>query len=140
MTTSTEAEPAGREAVVAANVRRLREAAGISQVELATLIAKSGYDLGEMAVCNIENGKRRIRINDLFPLGEALGVDPMSLLRPGAGSGQLCVITLEGGAVEEVTADEYEIGEQWTRFLLQGQLVYFGRVLSVRIKQVGAES
>lgn len=132
-----------REAIVAANVRRLREAAGLTQPELASLAAKAGHDLGEQVVGNIEGGRRRIRIDDLFALGDVLGVQPTSLLLPGAMAGVTYEITFEGGNAERVTADDYKVDERWIHFHLQGQLVYFAasaRVLGVRIAPDGGES
>lgn len=143
MTATREAtQTTSREAIVGANVRRLRDAAGISQAELASLITKSGHDFGEMAVWSIENGRRRVRIDDLFTLGHALGVEATSLLRPGAGSGALFEIVFQGAVTEQVTADEYEIDDQWIRFQRQGRPVYLaavGRVLGVRILTDGGE-
>jgi transcriptional regulator with XRE-family HTH domain len=135
--------PASREVIVGANVRRLREAAGISQTELANLISKMGHDLGEQVVGNIENGRRRIRIDDLYALGQGLGVAPMSLLNPGAGNGQLYEVAFEGGITERVTADDCDFGEQWIRFRLQGQPVYVAataRVFGLRINPGGDRS
>lgn len=144
MTPTREAtQTTSREAIVGANVRRLREAAGLSQTELARLISKSGHDVGEQVVGNIETGRRRIRIDDLLGLGEALGVPPMNLLRPGAGPGVLFEVVFEGGVTEQVTAGEYEISEQWIHFRLQGQIVYLAsaaRVLGIRVRQDGDAS
>lgn len=136
-------EAISREAVVGANVRRLREAAGLSQAELASQVAKSGHALGEMAVWGIENGKRRITVDDLFALGAALGVVPTSLLSPDAGPGVLFVITFAGSGPVDVTADEYDTVDEWIRFQLKGRLVYLAsarNVLGIRVQQDGDES
>ncbi|MDX2697110.1 helix-turn-helix domain-containing protein [Streptomyces ipomoeae] len=136
-------EAISREAVVGANVRRLREAAGLSQAELASQVVKSGHTLGEMAVWGIENGKRRINVDDLFALGTALGVTPTSLLSPDAGPGILFVVSFASGGSVDVTADEYDIVSEWVRFHMQGQLVYLAstrHVLGIRVQQDGDES
>lgn len=141
MTASKPTIATPREAVVATNLRTLRKTAGISQGELSRLVAKTGYDLSEQAIGNIEIGKRRVQIDDLIALGEALGVPAMSLLRPDAGSGVVHEVVFESGTAERVLADEREAGEQWIDFRLQGQLVYsaaVGRVFSIRILADGA--
>lgn len=132
-----------REAVVAANVRRLREAAGLSQLELASLIAKAGHDLSNQALGNIETGRRRVRIDDLYALGAGLDVPPLSLLSPDARRPQGYEVAFEGDVIEQVIADQYELGDGWIRFHLQGQLVYLaavGRVLRIRFSLDGGES
>jgi transcriptional regulator with XRE-family HTH domain len=132
-----------REAIVSANVRRLREAAGITQLELAALIAAAGHDLSEQALGNIETGRRRVRIDDLYALGAGLDVPPLSLLNPGAGRGQWYEVTFEGGVTERINADDDEVGGEWIRFRSQGHPVYLasvGRVLGVRINRDGGGS
>jgi transcriptional regulator with XRE-family HTH domain len=136
-------EAISREAVVGANVRRLREAAGLTQAELANLVTQSGHAFGEMAVWGIENGKRRVTVDDLFALGAALGVVPTSLLSPDAGPGVLFTITYAGSGSVDVTADEYDAVDEWIRFQMQGRLVYLAsarNVLGIRVQQDGDES
>ena len=132
-----------REAIVAANVRRLRETAGYSQAELAARTTTAGHSLGEMAVWGIENGKRRINVDDLTAFGAALGVTPTSLLSPDAGPGVLFVVAFHGGGSVDVTADEYDVVEGWIRFQMQGRLVYLAstrHVLGIRVHEDGDES
>jgi transcriptional regulator with XRE-family HTH domain len=64
-------------------LRDLREAKGIPQAELATL---SG--LTRSSIANIENGKQRILLHQLFKFAEALGV-PIDVLIPVAEVGSL---------------------------------------------------
>lgn len=132
-----------REAIVGANVRRLREAAGFSQTELAARVTATGHNFGDMAVWGIENGKRRINVDDLFALGLVLGVSPTSLLSPNAGPGVLFVVAFEGCDSVDVTADEYDFVDGWVRFQMQGRLVYLAstrNVLGVRVHEDGGES
>ncbi|MFG3170546.1 helix-turn-helix domain-containing protein [Streptomyces sp. NPDC048200] len=133
-----------REAVVAANVRRLREAAGLSQRELADrTTASSGRRIGEMPIWGLEAGKRRIRIDDLDVLGEALGVPALSLLQPGAQSPELYEVLLDGGLVETIRADDAEWDDVWVRFSLGGLPVFsatVARVVGVRFKRDGGAS
>lgn len=136
--------PPPHEAVVAANVRQLREGVGISQAELAARATAAGHDLGEMAVWGIENNRRRIRVEDLYALGGVLGVDAADLLRPDAGAApaKVCEVAFDG-SLERVEADAVEWDETWVRFLLRGEVVYFAsaaQVRGVRVRADGAES
>lgn len=139
----TDPSPPPHEAVVAANVRQLREAAGISQAELAARVTAAGHDFGEMAVWGIENNRRRIRVEDLHALGTALGVNPTSLLSPDAGPGALFVVAFVGGEFVQVRADEYDFIDGWIRFQMQGQVVHLApsrNVLNIRVHQDGGGS
>lgn len=134
------AVPDTPEAVVAANVRRLREALGITQNDLAERATKAGHSLGPMAMWTLENGKRRIRVDDLYGLAEALGVTPQQLLSPDvdpAATGRLYEVLLDGGTSEHVTASRVEPDEHgWLNFYLHDERVFFAaaaRVLCVRI-------
>jgi transcriptional regulator with XRE-family HTH domain len=132
--------PESREGPVAANVKRLRETAGLTQAELAEQVAKAGYNLGEMAIWSIENGKRRIRVDDVFVLATVLGSTPQQLLDPEAPSGgvaRLYTVVLEGGVKEEVMADRADADEDgWFNFHLGGERVFAAvasRILGIRI-------
>jgi transcriptional regulator with XRE-family HTH domain len=61
----------------AANVRRLRASAGLSQEALAE---RAG--LHRTYVSSIERGERNLTLENIFRLAEALGVDPRELLAP----------------------------------------------------------
>ena len=63
--------------VVALNLRRLREKAGLSQEELA---ARAG--LARTYISGIENGRRNPTIIVLHDIAMQLGVDPRELLNP----------------------------------------------------------
>lgn len=135
--------PPPHEAVVAANVRQLREAAGMTQAEVAARATAAGHDIGEMAVWGIENNRRRIRVEALHALGSALGVNPASLLSPDAGPGVLFIVAFVGGGFVQVRADEYDFIEGWIRFQMQGQLVHLAparNVLNIRVHQGGGVS
>lgn len=124
------------EAIVAANVRRLREALGISQTELAR---RAGLGSTDMAVCTIENGKRRIRVEDLCGLAAAFDMAPAHLLAPDAelaGPVRQYEVRIDGGITQTVAADDIE-ADEWglLHFFLRGERVFFtsvARVLCVR--------
>lgn len=139
-------EPATPEAIVAANVRAIRAYLGISQAELSRRVSESGPKLGEMPVWGIENGRRRINVDDLYALADALGVTVQHLLAPGAaaevGAGvQRYEITFQGGVTETVLAFRREVADGWMNFYFGGELVYsaaVGQMLGVRLAKGAA--
>lgn len=66
---------------VRANIRRLRERLGLSQSQLARLTT-AARPLAPTAINEIENGARRVDVDDLMALAGALGVNPNALLMP----------------------------------------------------------
>ncbi|MFI1535597.1 helix-turn-helix domain-containing protein [Streptomyces anandii] len=74
---------------VAANLRRLREARGMSLRALSTEVGATGHTLSADAINKIENGRqegarqvRRADTDDLIALALALNVSPLALLLP----------------------------------------------------------
>jgi transcriptional regulator with XRE-family HTH domain len=67
---------------VRANVRRLRERLGLSQAQLARQTSGTSRPLASTAINEIENGARRVDVDDLVSLAVALGVNPNALLMP----------------------------------------------------------
>ncbi|WP_406444607.1 helix-turn-helix domain-containing protein [Streptomyces sp. NBC_01613] len=120
------------EAIVAANVRRFRDTLGISQTELAHRAALGSSD---MAICGIENGKRRIKVADLCALADAFGIAPAHLLTPDAelaGPVRQYKVRIDGGITETVAADDIE-ADEWglLHFFLRGERVFFTSVARV---------
>jgi transcriptional regulator with XRE-family HTH domain len=64
---------------VGANLRRVREAAGLSQADLATKLAEQGLPLAQQTVYKIEHGARPLRFEESLAVTEILGVDCTSL-------------------------------------------------------------
>ena len=69
--------------VFARNVKRLRNAAGLSQEELA---ARAG--LHRTYISSVERGQRNISLENICALAAALGSDPRDLLAPDADEGR----------------------------------------------------
>lgn len=74
---------------VAANVKRLRTARGMSLRALSEALQKVGRGLSADAINKIENGAnpeakqiRRVDVDDLMALAVVLGVSPVTLLLP----------------------------------------------------------
>jgi transcriptional regulator with XRE-family HTH domain len=86
---------------VADNLRRLREARGLSLRGLSAELKRRGHNLSADALNKIENGRtsdagtetpkqvRRIDVDDLMAISAALGVNPNALLLPHRGQGTL---------------------------------------------------
>lgn len=66
------------------NVRRLREEASFSYAELSRRLTAVGHPLAVLALRRIEDGERRVTVDDLTALAVVLGVNPDALLRPSA--------------------------------------------------------
>jgi transcriptional regulator with XRE-family HTH domain len=69
-------------ALFAANVRRLRIAAGLSQEALA-----ERADLHRTYLSSVERAERNVSLENIFRLAEALAVDPRELLAPDKNAG-----------------------------------------------------
>ncbi|WP_269858766.1 helix-turn-helix domain-containing protein [Streptomyces sp. RPT161] len=67
---------------VAANVRRLRTSLGLTTQQLAELLDHVGRPIIANAITKIEQGRRRVNVDDLTALSVALGVTPNALLLP----------------------------------------------------------
>jgi transcriptional regulator with XRE-family HTH domain len=134
------------ESVVAANVRAFRIHLGLSQAELSKRVSDAGCRLGEMPIWGIENGKRRIQVDDVYVLADALGVTVQHLLAPGAaeevGTGACQYeITFVGGVTETVLAFRREVSDGWMNFYFGGELVYsaaVAHVLGIRLAKEAA--
>jgi transcriptional regulator with XRE-family HTH domain len=65
-------------ALVGRNVRRIREAKGLTQEAFAE---RSGFS--QQYISDLERGRRNPTIVTLYELAQALGVSHMDLVRPG---------------------------------------------------------
>lgn len=68
--------------VVAKNVTRYREAARFNYTELSNELSKHKRDISALGVRRIEEGNRRVDVDDLAALALALDVSPLALLLP----------------------------------------------------------
>lgn len=69
-------------AVVAKNVGEIRRSRGLTVRDLAARLAELGHRLLASGVSRIENGERRVDVDDLVALARALDVSPVRLLLP----------------------------------------------------------
>lgn len=66
--------------IVAANVARLREAYGLSYQSLSTELKHLGHPIPPLGLRRIEARARKVTVDDLLALANALGVSPARLL------------------------------------------------------------
>lgn len=75
--------PAGTtNAHVAANLRRARQNAGLDLRELASRVQRAGRAISHSAISKIENGERRVDVDDLVVFAYVLETTPAALLTP----------------------------------------------------------
>lgn len=73
-------KPSGRCNASGEQVRSRREAAGLSQEQLAAKLQLAGLNLGQKAISRIETGERIVADFELEYLADALGVTIYHLL------------------------------------------------------------
>lgn len=69
------------EAALRENMRRVREAADMSQTELGKRLADRGLPFHQQTIQRIESGDRPVRLNEAMIISEVLGVDLDQLVR-----------------------------------------------------------
>ncbi|TAM69283.1 MAG: XRE family transcriptional regulator [Microbacteriaceae bacterium] len=75
--------PAGHtNEVVAANLRKVRQNSGVDLRELSARIKATGRAISPSALSKIENGDRRVDVDDLTVFAYALETTPAALLTP----------------------------------------------------------
>ncbi|MER6557243.1 helix-turn-helix transcriptional regulator [Streptomyces sp. NPDC001027] len=89
---------------MAANLRRIRNARGLSTTKLAVLLKDAGQSIPATGITRIEKGERRVDVDDLMALAIALGVSPSALLLPPTDSPEQTVDITGGGSVPSDTA------------------------------------
>lgn len=68
--------------IVGANVRRVREVRGMSMRDLAAALKEADWPIYASGIGRLENGGRRIDVDDLVMIAKALDVPPIDLLEP----------------------------------------------------------
>lgn len=67
---------------VADNLRRIRQKSGVDLRTLDKRLEKLGHRISSSGLSKIENGERKVAVDELIALAVALGVTPLHLLRP----------------------------------------------------------
>ena len=89
---------------VAANVKRLRDERHLSYTELSERLQEAAnWSVSPVGVRRIEDGKRRVTVDDLFSLAAALDVSPTTLLIPNVADGDEQVAA--SGVTEKLAAE-----------------------------------
>lgn len=83
------------------NIRTIREANRVTYVELSQRLEALGRPIAVLGLRRIEKGERRVDVEDLLALAQALGVHPIDLLVPADGNGDPYTVT--PGTVTTVT-------------------------------------
>lgn len=68
--------------LVGRQVAMLRIVQGLTQDDLSDALSARGRAINVPGIRAIENGRRRVDIDDLFALASAFGVEPGDLIRP----------------------------------------------------------
>lgn len=68
--------------IVASNVARLRNARGLTTVQLSKLMADAGRPITASSITKLELGQRKVDVDDLMVLALVLRVSPTGLLLP----------------------------------------------------------
>jgi transcriptional regulator with XRE-family HTH domain len=115
-----ENEPSGRNDVgptgvtVAKNIQRVRKAQNLSLKDLAERLARHGRKIGLSSLSKIENGDRRVDVDDLIAIALALDVSPLGLLLPRGNFYEIVEVT--GGVGSLPLIWKWGRGEQSLQF------------------------
>lgn len=74
--------PGNTNAHVAANLKHARQSIGLDLRELAARVRRAGRVISHSAISKIENGERRVDVDDLTVLAYVLETTPAALLTP----------------------------------------------------------
>jgi transcriptional regulator with XRE-family HTH domain len=104
---------------IAASVRAYREAAGISQEELAQRMSDRGFGFSQATIWKIESGQRPVKASELAALADSLDVlTPMDLTsEPGIAGHEALLGQLNGKAF-----DAYETLKKAAAAYIEAQL------------------
>lgn len=104
-----DAGPTGRR--VAKNIEMLREDRGLTQAQLAERVESLGRPMSRQAVSKVEQGFRRVDVDDLVAISIALDTTPSRVLLPGV-AGQDEVELLPAVSVPSLDAWRWANGEE----------------------------
>lgn len=87
---------------VASNVARLRNARGLTTIQLAKLLEEAGRPITASSITKLELGQRKVDIDDLIVIALVLQVSPTGLLLPPTAEAEDSIDITSAG---EVSAD-----------------------------------
>jgi transcriptional regulator with XRE-family HTH domain len=130
-----QSEPTDFNQRVAANIRRFRKAAGMSQAQLAHELTARGYSWVQQTVVRVENGSQPLKLEEAIAVGKALGVD-VSVLSQSAENEEIAAAIADlRAAIEGTVHSRRRITE------LENEARYFEemkREAESRLAQAGA--
>lgn len=98
------------EAEFACRLRDLRQARNMSRKDLARRCAEAGAPVfTEMVITRLENGQRRVNLDDVYALAYVLGVSPLAMYTPASGDADVALtatVTAPAASVYEWTVGE----------------------------------
>jgi transcriptional regulator with XRE-family HTH domain len=92
---------------VAANLKTARRAVGMDMRTFATRVKEAGRAMSAAAISKVENGDRRVDVDDLAVFAFVLGTTPAVLLSPPVGMGAPTGVPADTFTTEEL--------DQWAR-------------------------
>ena len=104
--------------VIAANVRRFRTAAGMTQAQLADALEPQGFSFQQQTILKIEKGDRPLKFTEALAISHVLGIPP----------GALLVDPESPPALTKATSRQTELMNE----LLEINRVYAGKVRDLR--------
>jgi transcriptional regulator with XRE-family HTH domain len=108
---SPQSEPTDFNQRVAANIRRFRKAAAMSQAELAHELTAHGFSWVQQTVVRVENGSQPLKLEEAVAVGKALGVD-VSVLSQSAENEEIAAAVADlRAAIEGLTHSRRRIAD-----------------------------
>jgi transcriptional regulator with XRE-family HTH domain len=106
-----QSEPTDFNQRVAANIRRFRRAAGMSQAELAYELTARGFSWVQQTVVRVENGSQPLKLEEAEAVGKVLGVD-VSVLSQSAENKEIAAAVADlRAALEGISHSRRRIAE-----------------------------
>ena len=89
--------------VLAKRVEQVRKARGLTQRDVAQRLANLGVSMHQTAIAKIENGERKVTVEDALLLAAVLDVAPVNLLLPLADNVDMALgnLTVSSGEMRE---------------------------------------
>ncbi|MEU3255829.1 helix-turn-helix transcriptional regulator [Streptomyces sp. NPDC006997] len=103
------------ESLASYNLRRIRKELNVSQQQIADRIAEVGeIKLSQTQIAKIERGERPWRVNEMFAIAEALGVDHTELFTGQAATNDPHMLVLAARLkLKRARTLEYDAQERW---------------------------
>lgn len=107
--------------VVRENIKRIREERDMSWAQMSRFLERAGRPIAALGLRRIEDGSRRVDVDDLMAIAVVLDVTPNDLLLPRAGSGTADITGMTGRDVDLLWAwaggrTQLDSEEPWAGF------------------------